>query len=103
MITTRKTNNKCFEPNKAYEAECLERKIERMREGKEVEGSEKDLHFTPAKEGAPYEYDIRGDKFDHALEIAENSNKAIEERMQEALKAEEETKAKEGEAQESAE
>lgn len=83
---------KCYTPgierDHVYKGEQLEKQIERAEEGKEVISSVKDEYFTPSA-STPYEYDIRGDKFDHAIEIAEKSQKTYEERMAKALEKKE--------------
>lgn len=66
-----------------YIAESLEDKISRMMNNKEPIGESTEMRFTERKDGVRPEYDIRTDRFEHALDAADyidRSHKAKRER-----------------------
>lgn len=64
--------------NNSTEGETIEQEIERLiNDGTPVE-HEKQPIFTKPSEGVPYGTDIRGDKWDKAIEVNEKINTNIE-------------------------
>lgn len=88
--------------NESVEGESIEKAIQRMKNNNETELTTKDLIYTRPEDGVVYGTDIRGDKFDRALEktnkVTEHMRMTRQEKYEERKRLLEEKKAKKLEA-----
>lgn len=79
MYRSKKCKRGSLRVNNSYEAETLERKIERMLENGEPIGSgvdQAELIFQDRKDGIQPAYDVRTDRFELAVETMDKVNKS---------------------------
>lgn len=84
-----------YDINESVEGETIETKVERIMNNKEPITDGAPTIYTERKEGVIPEYDIRTDRFDHALDMTDSITKQAllkrKERMEERTKANQKT------------
>lgn len=85
-----KKNKTALNVNTGYEAEMIERKIERMvNNNEQIDGMDNvPLIFTERKEGVGEAYNVRTDRFEVAIEATDRVHKGRAAKRQNVAKAE---------------
>lgn len=73
--------------NNSYEAEPLERQLERKIQNKEPLSGDSPMIYTERREGVLPSYDIRTDRFEVALDATNKIQKSYQARREERAKA----------------
>ena len=87
MYKNQKIQSSNYEGVESYKGEEIEKKVRRIMTQGEVISDGAQLNYTERKDGVRAEYDIRTDRFEHAIDAMERVTKSHIAKREERLKA----------------
>lgn len=85
MYKYKKASSTSIKRNESYEGERIEQKIDRIVNNKEPIEDSAPLIYTDRKEGVLPDYNIRTDRFEHAIEAMDKVDKSLQAKRLERL------------------